>query len=152
MDVLKVKTSLVHVRLKLFKVGILKKNHEKCSVCLRDYKGFFDVQKDIQMLISNGVLQAFEIVCPPRESTPPANSTKHLDIKFTSPFPYKYDKAAPWRYEPTITVNGVEKPLVNNKVVTNIVDASGIMRSGRLLTPVNLRGGKHVVTPKSRPI
>lgn len=55
-DVLKVKTPLVHVHLKLFKASILKQDHEDCSVCLRDPKGCFDVQKDIQMLISNDVL------------------------------------------------------------------------------------------------
>lgn len=60
MDVLKVKTSLVHVHLKLFKASIIKKNHEKCSICLRYSKGYFDVHKDIQMLISNGVLQVSE--------------------------------------------------------------------------------------------
>ncbi|KAI5391149.1 hypothetical protein KIW84_076129 [Lathyrus oleraceus] len=103
MDVLKVKTLLVLVHLKLFKAGILKQNHEKCSICLRDSKGYFDVQKGIQMLISNSVLQ------------------------------------------PTIIVNGVEKPLVNNKVVTNIADASGLTRSGGGFTPANLRGGKRVV-------
>ncbi|XP_050897725.1 uncharacterized protein LOC127104588 [Lathyrus oleraceus] len=111
MDVLKVKTLLVLVHLKLFKAGILKQNHEKCSICLRDSKGYFDVQKGIQMLISNSVLQ----------------------------------------------------PLVNNKVVTNIADASGLTRSGGGFTPANLRGGKRVVEkpdngksllviPDSRPI
>ncbi|KAI5445542.1 hypothetical protein KIW84_013683 [Lathyrus oleraceus] len=184
MDVLKVKTSLVPVHLKLFKVGILKKYHEKCSVCLRNSKGCFYVQKDIQMLISEVVLQvsgnkkndevsfiipifnkpkAFEIFCPPIESTPPADSAKRLDIKMPAPFPYKFDKDVPWGYKPTITVNGVEKPLVNNKVITNIADASGITRSGMVFTPSNLRGGKHVVVkpdngkapsviPESRPI
>lgn len=88
MDVLKVKTLLVPMHLKLFKVGILKQDHEMCSVCLRDPKGCLGVQKDIQMLISNGVLQvsgnkkndevsvivpifnmpkAFEIFCRPRK-------------------------------------------------------------------------------------
>lgn len=47
MDVLKVKTPLVPVHLKLFKARILKQDHEKCFVCLRDPKGCFDVQKDI---------------------------------------------------------------------------------------------------------
>lgn len=42
-------------------------------------------------------------------------------------------------------MNGVEKSLVNNRVVTNIVDASGLTRSGRVFTPVNLRGGKPMV-------
>lgn len=57
MDVLKVKTLLVHVHLKLFKADILKQDHRECSICLRDPKGCFDMQKDIEMLISNGVLQ-----------------------------------------------------------------------------------------------
>ncbi|KAI5406174.1 hypothetical protein KIW84_052786 [Lathyrus oleraceus] len=184
MDVLKVKTLLVPVHLKLFKVGILKQDHEKCSICLRYPKGYFDVRKDIQMLISNGVLQVsgkkkndevsvivpifnkpkdFEIFCPPKESTPPADSAKCLNIKMTTHFPYKYDKFVPWGYEPTTIVNGVEKPLVNNKVVPNIADASGLTRSGRVFTHANLRGGKHVVgkpdngkaplvIPESRPI
>lgn len=184
MDILKMKTPLVHVHLKLFNTCILKQNHDKCSVCLRDSKGCFDMQKYIQMLISNGVLQvggkkkndevsvivpifnkpkAFEIFFPPRESTPPANSAKRLDIKMPTQFPYKSDKAAPWRYEPTIIVNGVEKRLVNNKAVTNIPNASSLTRNGRFFTPANLRGGKHVVEksdngkdplviPESRPI
>ncbi|KAI5419822.1 hypothetical protein KIW84_043832 [Lathyrus oleraceus] len=184
MDVLKVKTSLVHVHLKLFKAGIIKKNHEKCSVCLRYSKGCFDMHKDIQMLISNGVLQvsgkkkndevsvivpvfnkpnSFEIFCPPRESTHPVDSAKHLDIKIPYHFPYKSDKVIPWGYEPTMIMNGVEKPLVNNKVVTNIADASGLTRSGRVFTSANLRGGKLVVEkpdngkallviPESKPI
>ncbi|KAI5444039.1 hypothetical protein KIW84_012597 [Lathyrus oleraceus] len=62
-----------------------------------------------------------------------------------APFPYKYDKAVPWGYEPTTIVNGVEKSLVNNIAVTNIAEASGLIRSGRVFTPVNLRGGKPVV-------
>ncbi|KAI5390976.1 hypothetical protein KIW84_076007 [Lathyrus oleraceus] len=184
MDVLKVKTLLVRVHLKLFKVGILKQDHEKCFVCLRDPKGCFDMQKDIQMLISNGALQvsrkkkndevslivpifnkskAFEIFCLPKESTPPADSSKCLNIKMPTPFPYKSDKALPWGYEPTPLVNGVEKMLVNNRVVTNIADASGLTGRGRVFTLANLRGSKPVVEkpdngkaplviPESRPI
>lgn len=38
MDILKVKTSLVPVHLKLFKAGILNQDHDKCSVYLRDPK------------------------------------------------------------------------------------------------------------------
>ncbi|KAI5396490.1 hypothetical protein KIW84_062634 [Lathyrus oleraceus] len=160
MDVIKVKTLLVHVHLKVFKVSILKQDHEKCFICLRNSIGCFDVQKDIQMLISNGVLQvsgkkkndevsvivsvfkkpkAFEIFCPCREGTPSVISAKRLDIKMSAPFPYKSDKAVPWGYEPTTTMNGVEKPLVNNKVVTNIADTSGPTRSGRVFAHVNLR-------------
>ncbi|XP_050915318.1 uncharacterized protein LOC127130333 [Lathyrus oleraceus] len=163
MDVLKVKTPLVPVHLKLFKVGILEQDHKKCSICLRDSKGCFDVQKDIQMLISLSMLQVcgkkkngevfvivplfrkpkyFEIFCPSREGTSPASSTKRLDIKMLSPFPYKSDKVMPWEYAPTTTVNGVEQPLVYNKVVTNIADASGLTRSGRVFTPVGLRSRK----------
>ncbi|KAI5401109.1 hypothetical protein KIW84_065811 [Lathyrus oleraceus] len=184
MDVLKVKTSLVPVHLKLFKAGIMKQDHKKCYVCSRDPKGCFDVHKDIQMLISNCVLQvsgnkkndevsvivpifnkpkAFEIFCSPKKSTPPADSAKHLDIKMSDPFPYKSDKVVPWEYEPTTVVNDVEKSLVNNKVITNIADASNLTRRGRVFTPANLRGGKHVVekpdngkaplvVPESRPI
>lgn len=39
-------------------------------------------------------------------------------------------------------MNGVEKLLVNNRTVTNITDASGLTRSNRVFTPVNIRGGK----------
>ncbi|XP_050908422.1 uncharacterized protein LOC127122059 [Lathyrus oleraceus] len=184
MDILKVKTLLVSVHLKLFKAGILKQDHEKCFICLRDPKGCFDVQKDIKMLISNGVLQvsgkkknnevfmivpifnkpmAFEILCPLKESTPLDDSARCLNIKILAPFPYKSDKVVPWGYEPTTIMNGVEKPLVNNKVVTNISDASGLTRRGRVFTPVILRSGKPVVEkpnnvkaplviPESRPI
>ncbi|KAI5426684.1 hypothetical protein KIW84_032205 [Lathyrus oleraceus] len=84
----------------------------------------------------------FEIFCPSREGTSPASSTKRLDIKMLSPFPYKSDKVMPWEYAPTTTVNGVEQPLVYNKVVTNIADASGLTRSGRVFTPVGLRSRK----------
>lgn len=105
---------------------------------------------------------AFEIFCPPRESTPSVDSAKRLDIKMSSHFPYKSDKVIPWGYEPTIIMNGVEKPLVNNKVV-NIADASGLTRSDRVFTSTNLRGGKLVVKkpdngkallviPESKPI
>ncbi|KAI5435558.1 hypothetical protein KIW84_022104 [Lathyrus oleraceus] len=118
------------------------------------------------MLISNGVLQvsrkkkndevfvivpifnkpkAFEIFCPPKESMPPADSAKCLNIKMPAPFPYKYDKAVPWGYEPTNIVNEVQKPLVNNRTVTNIADASGLTRSGKVFTPANLRDSKPVV-------
>lgn len=179
MDVLKMKTLLVLVHLKLSKAGILEQDHEKCSICLRDSKGCFDVHKDIQMLISNGVLQvsgekkndevyvivsvfrkpkAFEIFCPPREGISPANSATRLNFKMLTPFPYKFDKVVPWEYAPTTTVNGVEKPLVNNKIVTNIVDASGLTSSGRVFTSVGLRSGKPdngkalLVIPKRRPV
>ena len=136
------------------------------------------------MLISNGVLQvrgkkkndevsvivpifnkpkAFEIFFSPKESTPSADTAKRLDIKMSASFPFKSDKIVQWGYEPTTVVNGVEKLLVNNKVVTNIADASGLTRSGRVFTPANLRGGKPVVEkpdngkaplviPESRPI
>lgn len=124
------------------------------------------MQKDIQMLISNGVLQvsgkkksdevsvivpifnkpkALEIFCPPKKSTPPADSAKCLNIKTLALFPYKFDKAIPWGYEPTTIVNGVEKLLVNNRAITNITDVSGLTRSGRVFMPANLRGSKHVV-------
>lgn len=107
--------------------------------------------------------KAFEIFCPPKESTPPADSAKCLNIKMPTPFPYKSDKVVPWGYESTTVVNGVEKRLVNNKVVTNIADASSLTRSGMVFTPANLRGGKPVienpdngkaplVIPESRPI
>lgn len=107
--------------------------------------------------------KAFEIFCLPKESTPPADSAKHLDIKMPTPFPYKSDKVVPWGYEPTTVMNCAKKMLVNNKVVINISDASGLTRSGRVFTPTNLRGGKPVVKkpdngkaplviPESRPI
>lgn len=137
MDVLKVKTLLVPVHLKLLKVGIIEKDHEKCYVCLRDSKGFFDMQEDIHMLISNGVLQvsgkkknyevfvivpvfrkpkAFEIFFPPKEGTPPSSSNKSLNIKMPTPFPYKSDKVVPWEYTPTSIVNGVEQPWLITKL------------------------------------
>lgn len=108
MVVLKVRTLLVLVHLKLFKDGILEQDHDKFSVFFRDSKGYFNLQKDIQMLISIGVLQvsgkkkkdevsiivhvfrkskSFEIFCPPREGTSPANYAKRLDIKMPTPFP-----------------------------------------------------------------
>ncbi|KAI5408262.1 hypothetical protein KIW84_054184 [Lathyrus oleraceus] len=131
------------------------------------------------MMISNGVLQvsgkkkndevsiivlvfrkpkAFEIFCPPKEGTSPPISTKRLDIKMPTSFPYKSDKVVPWEYTPTTNVNGVEQLMVNNKVVTNIADASGLTRSGRVFAPVGLRSGKPdngkalLVIPESRPV
>ncbi|XP_050889460.1 uncharacterized protein LOC127094709 [Lathyrus oleraceus] len=146
MDVIKVKTLLVHVHLKVFKVSGKKKNDE-VSVIVSVFKK----------------PKAFEIFCPCREGTPSVISAKRLDIKMSAPFPYKSDKAVPWGYEPTTTMNGVEKPLVNNKVVTNIADTSGPTRSGRVFAHVNLRSGKCVVErpdkdkaplviPKSKPV
>ncbi|KAI5400179.1 hypothetical protein KIW84_065199 [Lathyrus oleraceus] len=131
MDVMKVKTPLMPVHLKLFKVSGKKMNDE-VSVIVSVIMSIFNKPK------------AFKIFCPPRESTPPANSAKRLDIKMPAHFPYKSDKVVLWGYETTIIVNGVEKPLFNNKVVTNIADTSGLTRSGRVFTLANLRGGKTV--------
>ncbi|XP_050889459.1 uncharacterized protein LOC127094708 [Lathyrus oleraceus] len=128
MDVVKVKTLLVHVHLKVFKVSGKKKNDEVFVIV-------FVFKKP----------KAFKIFCPCREGTPSVISAKCLDIKMSAPFPYKSDKVVPWGYEPTTTLNGVEKPLVNNKVVTNIADASAPTRSGRVFAHVNLRSGKCVV-------
>ncbi|KAI5429099.1 hypothetical protein KIW84_033914 [Lathyrus oleraceus] len=89
--------------------------------------------------------KAFEIFFPPKESTPPNDSTKCLNIKIPAHFPYKSNKVVPCGYEPTTIVNSVEKSLVNNKVVTNIADARSLARNGRVFTPANLRGGKSVV-------
>ncbi|KAI5396489.1 hypothetical protein KIW84_062633 [Lathyrus oleraceus] len=122
MDVVKVKTLLVHVHLKVFKVSGKKKNDEVFVIV-------FVFKKP----------KAFKIFCPCREGTPSVISAKCLDIKMSAPFPYKSDKVVPWGYEPTTTLNGVEKPLVNNKVVTNIADASAPTRSGRVFAHVNLR-------------
>lgn len=107
--------------------------------------------------------KAFEIFCPSKESTPLVDSAKCLNIKMPALFPYKSDKMIPWGYEPTTIVNGFEKPLVNNRIVTNIVDERGLTKSGRVFTPANLRGSKPVVKnpdngkaslviPESRPI
>ncbi|KAI5420914.1 hypothetical protein KIW84_044670 [Lathyrus oleraceus] len=107
--------------------------------------------------------KAFEIFCPSKESTPLVDSAKCLNIKMPALFPYKSDKVIPWGYVPTTIVNGFEKPLVNNRTVTNIVDERGLTRSGRVFTPANLRGSKpmvknpdnckaSLVIPESRPI
>ncbi|KAI5410091.1 hypothetical protein KIW84_055538 [Lathyrus oleraceus] len=95
MEVLKVKTPLVHVHLKLFKAGILnvlqvsgRKKNDEVSVIVSVFRK----------------PKAFEIFFPPREVTPPSSSAKRLDIKIPSPFPYKFDKTVPWGYEPTTTM------------------------------------------------
>ncbi|KAI5444236.1 hypothetical protein KIW84_012743 [Lathyrus oleraceus] len=126
MDVLKVKTPLVLVHLKFGDTPLWKEEEREVSIIVPVFRK----------------PKAFEIFCPYREGTPPSNTAKRLDIKMPTPFPYKSDKVIPWEYVPTTTVNGVEQPLVNNKVITNIADASGLTRSGRVFAPVNLRSGK----------
>ncbi|KAI5430620.1 hypothetical protein KIW84_034999 [Lathyrus oleraceus] len=155
MDVLKVKTPLVFVHLKLFKVGILKQDHEELFICLRDPNGCFNVQKDIQMLISNGVLQV---------SGKKKNDEVSVIVPiFNKPEAFEIFYPPKKAYEATTIVNGVEKSLVNNRVVTNNVDASGLTRSGGVFNPANLRSGKPavknpdnckapLVIPESRPI
>ncbi|KAI5420077.1 hypothetical protein KIW84_044030 [Lathyrus oleraceus] len=93
MVVLKVRTLLVHVHLKLFKAGIQEQDHEKFSVSGK--------KKNDEVSIIVRVFRkpkAFEIFRPPREGTSPANYAKRLDIKMPNPFPYKSDKVVSWEY------------------------------------------------------
>ncbi|XP_050919689.1 uncharacterized protein LOC127137259 [Lathyrus oleraceus] len=98
MVVLKVRTLLVHVHLKLFKAGIQEQDHEKFSVFLRTLKVSGKKKNDEVSIIVRVFRKpkAFEIFRPPREGTSPANYAKRLDIKMPNPFPYKSDK---WSHE-----------------------------------------------------
>ena len=69
-------------------------------------------------------------------------------IQIPSPFPYKNDKAVPWKYGISVLNNDScekqenETTDVDKTAVDNISGIGGITRSGRLFTPPELWNGK----------
>jgi len=69
-------------------------------------------------------------------------------IQTPSPFPYKSDKAVPWKYGVSVLENDSsgkqDNEIINidKSTVDNISGIGGMTRSGRLFTPMELRNGK----------
>ena len=82
-----------------------------------------------------------------RESVAPVEV--HLVvIQVPSPFPYKTDKAVPWKYWISVLNSSScekqenEATDIDKTTVDNISGIGGMTRSGRLFTPPELRNGK----------
>jgi len=75
-------------------------------------------------------------------SVPPGRQPIMIQTSF--PFPYKSEKAVPWKYGVNV-LRGKEKGeekdknLDNNEAISNIVGIEGIISSGRLFVPLELR-------------
>jgi len=82
-----------------------------------------------------------------RESIAPTE-VHHVVIQISSPFPYKNDKAVPWKYGISVLNNDLCERQENKTTdvdktdVDNISGIRGMMRSGRLFTPPELRNDK----------
>jgi len=71
-------------------------------------------------------------------STPTPGIPKPITIQVPAPFPYKDNKAVPWRYDAEVCVDGnTENPspvMILDNSVTNIAGIGGIARSDRIYT------------------
>jgi len=65
---------------------------------------------------------------------------QHVVIQAPSTFPYKNDKAVPWRYGVQVTKGGEQH--TGAPAIDNIVGIGGMMRNGRIFAPRDLRRGQ----------
>jgi len=63
-------------------------------------------------------------------------------IQTPSPFPYKSDKAVPWKYGVSVLEGDSGTININKSTVDNISGIGGMTRSGRLFAPSELRNGR----------
>ncbi|KAJ1394262.1 hypothetical protein SESBI_34365 [Sesbania bispinosa] len=71
----------------------------------------------------------------------PPNRPIPITIQVPTSFPYKDNKAVPWRYDVEVLVGDrqVEETNVDTPNVTNIAGVGGMTRSGRIYTPDEFR-------------
>ncbi|XP_027337054.1 uncharacterized protein LOC113850691 [Abrus precatorius] len=63
--------------------------------------------------------------------TPTTNGPRPITIQVPAPFPYKDNKAVPWKYDARVYSDTL--------VVSNVAGVGGMTRSGRIYTPEELR-------------
>ncbi|XP_027368345.1 uncharacterized protein LOC113874309 [Abrus precatorius] len=76
--------------------------------------------------------------------TPTTHGTRPITIQVPASFPYKDNKAVPWKYDVRVYVDNFKENQTqgvnsNTLVVLNIAGVGGMTRSGRIYTPEELR-------------
>ncbi|XP_027368366.1 uncharacterized protein LOC113874337 [Abrus precatorius] len=77
-------------------------------------------------------------------NTPTPNGPRPITIQVQAPFPYKDNKAVPWRYDARVFVDNQKRDQTkgvssNTFAISNIASVGGMTRSGRIYTLENLR-------------
>ncbi|KAI5402412.1 hypothetical protein KIW84_050141 [Lathyrus oleraceus] len=104
-------------------------DHDRCRVCTVNRLGCCQVRKDVQEMLDEGVIEILQN----RNVDEPEKASPALIIKPAGPVPYSSEKVVPYRYNAVAIENGKEVSLPSSSVV-NIVDVSGLTRSGRVFS------------------
>ncbi|XP_050877297.1 uncharacterized protein LOC127081051, partial [Lathyrus oleraceus] len=157
-----VKTPLLALHAGLVRARLIDTCHDSCEECAIQPKGCKVVQKDIQNLTDQGVLQIcgpttneeVSVIEPVFNIPEPFEVTYHrrdvvhpspVVVCMPTPFPFESTKAVPWKYDITMVdglVDGKPKIVESKEVlenvdtdITNIAGTSRMTRSGRIYTP-----------------
>jgi hypothetical protein len=143
LDVRDVVTPLVPLHVKLCQASLFNHDHASCSECLQNPMGCCVVQDDIQSLMDDKHLIASDVcvIVPvfhdsPAENVSQTKNVEPLVIRLPGPVSYASTKAIPYKYDSTMIENGVEVPLVSPATVSNIVEETTTLRSGRVRPPL----------------
>ncbi|KAI5409556.1 hypothetical protein KIW84_055107 [Lathyrus oleraceus] len=128
--------------------------HDKCRICSVNQRGCRQVRKDVQEMLDEGVIEILQnrnvdedadevnvislVFRIPEPVIVKYDGSKQkvsptLTIKPAGPIPYSSEKAVPYRYNDVAVENGKEVSLPSSSIF-NIVDVSGLTRSGRVFS------------------
>ncbi|XP_050897129.1 uncharacterized protein LOC127103944 [Lathyrus oleraceus] len=167
-DVIFMIRSLVKMHKSLFRLPFVPpRDSTTCEFCSINPRACPLVRQDIQRLLDAGTI----IVVHPRNLEndanviiPQSNVPEPLEITFdgrnsiisplviylSGPTPYQSDKVVPYKYQATMIEDGKEVPLPSMPSVVNIIDVSGVTRSGRVFAAVPPRNVKAIVGKKTQ--
>ncbi|KAI5425761.1 hypothetical protein KIW84_031544 [Lathyrus oleraceus] len=146
-----IQQSLVEMHRLLCGYSHYEHDHDRCRVCTINERGCRQVRKDIQEMLDQVVIEILQnrdeddeanVISPVFRIPEPVvirydgskqKASPTLIIKPADPVPYSSDKAVLYCYNVMALEDGKEVPLPSTSVV-NIVDVSGLTRSGRVFS------------------
>ncbi|XP_050889160.1 uncharacterized protein LOC127094363 [Lathyrus oleraceus] len=140
-----IKRSLVEMQATLCELTYYEHDRASCQVCSGDPRGCVVVKRDLQEMLDQKLIQ---VMRDRNEDEHEKTVVSLLVIRLVSPTPYESDKAVPYKYNATMVEYVKEVPILTFPSVVNIVDVSGVTRSGRISVAAAPKRTKDVVIEK----